>query len=118
MRKTTFIIIVLFLACKVFSQNNHEINLLVGLPKISEVQLEMIKGEFNQLPQIAKSEFVFSDHLLLIEMDPGRTPYLKYNDIEIILLKYFSPSDIYKKEIDSYKEIRAQYTKVDKLIIK
>jgi hypothetical protein len=117
MKKNVIIILLIFCGSRLFSQN-HEINLVVGLPKISEVQIEMIKNEFGQWPKIVKAEFVFTDHLLFIELDPDNQPFLKYHDVETILKKYFNESDIYKKDAESFKQLRSQYMKDDKIKIK
>jgi hypothetical protein len=93
-------------------------NLVIGLPKITITQLEFIKGDLAAKEQIKSAEFVFKDYILMIEVDPDIAPALTYTDVENILANYCNRSDIYHKEIDSFKKVKQGYTKVDKFIIK
>jgi hypothetical protein len=93
-------------------------NLVIGLPKASETELNLIKEDFRNVSRISFANFIVKDHVLIIEMDHKQTPYLLFSDIEEILLKYFQKSDIHEKVVDSFKTLKAEYTKDDKFIIK
>jgi hypothetical protein len=125
--KSLVAFISLFLLCGVLrSQDLKElesesygdkINFAVGLPKISAVELEFLKTDFNAFSQIVYSEFIFKDHILLIECDPKAKP-ISYPDIEIILHKYFDPTTVHRKYIVSFEELKKDGEKSDKYKIK
>lgn len=101
-------------------QTNHpdNINFAIGLPKVSITQLESVKTDLKELRQIASAEFVFGDNLLLIETKQNMTRVLTYADVEAVLLKYFNSSDIYIKDATKFEDLKLEYVKHDKFVIK
>lgn len=122
MKKVLFSLFILLYCNFYFPQAsksaNNSVNFIIGLPKISSVQLELLKIDLNDLPQIIKAEFIFKEHCLLIISDHKTSEPLKYEHIEKVLLKYFGPSDIYKKETVTFEELWVENVKSDKYIIK
>lgn len=100
------------------AQTSQPTNLVIGLPTASETELNMIKEDFASESRIAVANFIGKDKVLMIEMDQKQTPYLSFEDVEAILLKYFHKKDINLKVVDSYKVLKAEYTKDDKFIVK
>ncbi len=94
------------------------VNFIVGLPKVTSIQLEFLKTDLNDLPQILKAEFVYKEHCLLIISDHKTSESLKYEHLEKVLLKYFNPEDIFKKETITFDQLWAENIKSDKYIIK
>lgn len=94
-------------------------NFVIGLPKISDIQLKFIKGKFAEISAITNAEFVFGDNLLLMETNPNdETHAVSYLEIKKILLEYFNENDIYEKDYSFYNQIKAEYHKHDKYILK
>ncbi|MBP7808179.1 MAG: hypothetical protein KA163_02690 [Bacteroidia bacterium] len=91
---------------------------VIGLSKISHVQLQFVKSDLEIMSKISSAEFVFNDNILIIKPDYTDTSLLEYAEIEKILLKYFNQADIHKKGNLKTSELQAQYAKTDKYIIK
>ena len=109
-----------FLLCynSFIAQISQATNLVIGLRPASETELNFIKDDFANESRIAFANFIAKDKVLMIEMDQKQTPYLSFEDIEAILLKYFHKLGINLKVVDSFKILKAEYAKDDKFIIK
>jgi hypothetical protein len=121
MKRLFFLLVLVFSLDSLVSQNTpiaHSENFVIGLPKVSQVQLNFIKGDLADLAKVKSAQFVFGDYVLLIETDANNLPYLSYSDIETILLKYFNQSDIYPKDHNKYYELKDELIKKDKYILK
>lgn len=120
MKRIILSFIVLFSGLNFYGQmpSSQDLNLVIGLPKASATELAFVRNELEKESQIVSAEFVFKDHVLLIEVDPKITPYLKFADIESILIKYFNKSDIHEKQFLSFKELKMEYIKDDKYRVK
>jgi hypothetical protein len=117
--KKVLLFCLLFYCGGVFSQaNNSSTNFIVGLPKIATIQLELLKKDLLDLPQIMNAEYIFKEHCLLIESDFKTNEPLLYEHLEKVLLKYFAPEDIYKKDISAFEQMRLENIKSDKYVIK
>jgi hypothetical protein len=97
---------------------HEEGNYVIGLPLMTQVQLEFIKNDLLEMSQLTSAEFVWGDNCLLLESDPNVKRMLTYAEIESLLLKYFNKKDIYPKEVSSFKEVQIHNSKADKYIIK
>lgn len=94
-------------------------NFVIGLSKISDIQLKFIKGKFMEVSAITSAEFVFGDNLLLIETNPNdETHVVSYLEIEKHLLDYFNKNDIYEKDHSFYDQLKSEHQKHDKYILK
>lgn len=119
MKKISFSFLFIILSLKIMAQNNTlPTTVVIGLPKISHVQLGLIKNDFEAVPEIKTAEFVFNDNVMLIEGDEKATNKITIKDIEKILKNYFNVKDIHEKEVSSFKLLKAEYNKVDKYILK
>ena len=123
MKKFT-LIAVLLICGRIFSQSatsqdfGDRDNFVIGLPKATHTELELIKEELLQYPQIVYSEFFFNEHILLIECDPRPQVPLDYKTVETILFKYFGHDHVLRKEIISFEELKSKRSKTDKFTIK
>jgi hypothetical protein len=120
MKKVLLQCLFLFLFGTVFGQVTHpdNENFVIGLPKISAVQLDLIKTDLALVNQVVTSEFVFKEKLLIIETSKTLTPVLTYPEIQAILTKYFNTNDIYLKDASQFDQLKAEFIKYDKYTIK
>ena len=94
-------------------------NFVVGLSKVSGIQLKFIKSKFIEIPAITSAEFVFGDNLLLIETNPNdETHVVSYLEIKKILSEYFNENDIYEKDHSFYNQLKSEHQKHDKYFLK
>ncbi len=122
MKKILFVLFIV-LNCSFLTGQNAKIkqqqNFVIGLAKVSPIQLEFVKDKFAGVSSIVTAEFVSLDNILLIETDTsGNTPVLSYEEVKKILLDYFNQNDIYEKDHTLFDQMKAEYQKHDKFILK
>lgn len=119
MRKLLFLFLLFCTWTSINAQNTQVISsIVVGLPKISHVQLGLIKSDFEGIPEIIKAEFVFTDNVMMIETDEKADKPISFKDVEKVLKNYFNVNDIHEKEVVSFKLLKASYNKADKYTLK
>lgn len=122
--KKLLLFISLFTGINLFAQNNvnkdfgDKINFVIGLPKATHSELELIKADLQPYSQITYSEFFFNERILLIECEPNPEKLLDYQTVETILFKYFGHDHVLRKQIISFQELKSKRDKTDKFTIK
>lgn len=92
---------------------------VIGLPKISDIQLKFIKNKFTDISAITSAEFVFGDNILLIKTNPSDESHtVNYLELKKVLLEYFNENDIYEKDHSFYNQLKSEHKKNDKYILK
>jgi hypothetical protein len=120
--KNFLLLVIFLLSGKLISQTDKDFgdkfNYVIGLPKATTVELELIKNNLVAFPQITYSEFFFKDHVLLIEVNSRYPQALSYQEVETILFQYFGHDYVQRKYIVSFEDLKAQRSKTDKFTIK
>ena len=116
MKRIIIVLSLIFCFGNLISQQNE--NFIVGLPKVSSVQLDFVKDKLMDMPKVISAEYIYKDNILLIESDSQATQGLEYAEIEKILLEYFNAADIYKKEGFNFAQVKSENIKSDKYLLK
>jgi hypothetical protein len=120
MRKA-ILLVAFIIAGKLLGQNavndfGDKFNFAIGLPKVTNVELPLLKNELAQIPQIIYSEYFYKDKVLVVEC--SHEAPLNYDALETILFKYFDHADVQRKYIVSFTELKASRQNTDVYTIK